>query len=123
MRRARVSAGERAQLRLADLVHERIGVAMHELPLGSGATEDQRQAQRQVRLAERVQVDRHRPGLGRAAHPAEREGELAGAARGAVEVHEEGLVIHIVAETLIGGLTRALEPDGARRIRDMEGLR
>ena len=52
LRRARVSAGERAQLRLADLVHERIGVAMHELPLGSGATEDQRQAQRQVLLRE-----------------------------------------------------------------------
>ncbi len=36
---------------------------------------------------------------------------------------DSSAALMVVAETLIGGLTRALEPDGARRIRDMEGLR
>ena len=36
---------------------------------------------------------------------------------------DSSAALMVVAETLIGGLTRALEPEGARRIRDMEGLR
>ena len=36
---------------------------------------------------------------------------------------DSSAALFVVAETLIGGLTRALEPDGARRIREMERLR
>jgi DNA-binding MurR/RpiR family transcriptional regulator len=36
---------------------------------------------------------------------------------------DSSAALMVVAETLIGGLTQALEPDGARRIRDMEQLR
>jgi len=36
---------------------------------------------------------------------------------------DSAAALMVVAETLIGGLTQALEPDGARRIRDMEQLR
>ncbi|MEQ1955286.1 MurR/RpiR family transcriptional regulator [Mesorhizobium sp. CN2-181] len=36
---------------------------------------------------------------------------------------DSSAALMVVAETLIGGLTRALETDGARRIREMENLR
>ena len=36
---------------------------------------------------------------------------------------DSAAALMVVAETLIAGLTQALEPDGARRIRDMEQLR
>ena len=36
---------------------------------------------------------------------------------------DSSAALMVVAETLISGLTQALEPDGARRIRDMEQLR